>query len=134
MTKITKAQINESNKKHGIYENASYCTEQYHRVNRFAPSLVVTDGVIEAVKDLQAFWLTDIIASYVHRLARMDESFFSVRLLKNIDDNGALFTIEDGDYNILLSQQIEYTDCPKNVHWFMQKSDSLLVTMMPSEY
>jgi hypothetical protein len=118
-----------------FYENPECIgTQSYHRTT-FIHSFVSTDGVIEMFKTLQCFWIGDVVASWLSDLkaAAGDGTFFVVKVIRS-EGQGAHFTIDDGDGQVLISQSIEYTDLTQNVRLFLEYSDETWIMMLPSEY
>ncbi|MEA1972393.1 MAG: hypothetical protein U9N34_03740 [Candidatus Cloacimonadota bacterium] len=104
-----------------------YGTENYFRVNRFSP-VVVTDGVKHVLESKQCYWFADIIMSYQDKLK--DQGLQVWGIVVN-EDNSATVTCEDGNYNILITQEIPFTDLAtqKMVFWC---SDGVIY--LPSEH
>lgn len=151
----------------------SYGTENYHgdvvpEVVKFKvddkvlPKLIVntwTDGVQEFIEEHNAYWLTDVIGSYLRHtceivmtvdpITRKQEwlrnheglDTFVVAFLVKVSESSAMFTIEmDGDYNeetedvesiSIATQFIPFTDIDvDNLEWFIESG----VTLFPSEH
>lgn len=83
-------------------------TEGYHIFSILFRNTVLTDGARWLAEKAGAFWLMDIIGS-IERLVK-DEEFVSVKLVCH--EIGATFTADDGNGNILYTQEIEHTDFP----------------------
>jgi hypothetical protein len=125
------------------YKSGSYGTDDYHRISPFARDLVATDGTILMAEELQAFWLLDIVASYMPKVKKLhqadeEQSFFVARLSK-LEDDKALFTLDDGNDQVKIKQEIPYTDCTHNVRMYLQWGsldgvNPMWILMMPSEY
>ena len=81
-------------------------TENYYRASLFG-ELKVTDGVQYLRTEGNCYWLTDIIFSYQPKLKQQD---FQVWKLNKYGTKGWMVSCEDGDYNILISQFLEYSD------------------------
>jgi hypothetical protein len=109
-------------------------TQHYYRLSHFAP-LVSTDGVQMMFHKLQCFWIADIVASYLPKLSKLD-CFFSIKII--VSDSKAIFTADDGNGNILITQHIEYTDLAENVHMFLESGECggspVWVLLLPSEH
>jgi len=118
-------------KETSFYEDLKSCgTEHYYRTT-FMKDFVVTDGVNIMFEKLQCYWVGDIVASYIPTIMKLD-SFFSVKVIVN--DSKAIFTIDDGNGNILVTQDIPYTDLKQNLKMFLQYDEQNFVLMLPSEY
>ena len=83
-------------------------TEHYYR-HFFG--VVYTDGVKYLSEQCQCFWLFDAIASWQTDPKVMKEEF-QVWKLKVLEDKSAILSCEDGNYNVIVTQEIEYTDFP----------------------
>lgn len=104
-------------------------TTRYYRING---KTLLTDGTQHLAERAGAYWLMILFSSYLLELD-CNEWFTVLKL----DAAGATakVSIEDGNDNILASQEIEYTDFPfpsialygcwDGEHW---------VLMLPSEY
>jgi hypothetical protein len=86
-------------------------TEHYYRhgLNR---NVLYTDGAKFVAEVGGAFWLLDLIAVSQGRDKRLDRQQFQVWKLAVLPDNSATITVEDGNFNVLLTQRIAYTDFP----------------------
>ncbi|MFH1356588.1 MAG: DUF6876 family protein [bacterium] len=105
-------------------------TEQYHRYH----NLLLTDGVAFLAEKAGAFWLVDVIWSYMMTKQEVREEPFLACKLK-VTDSKAYFEITDGDDAVLASQDIEYTDFPlEKFELFVQPYGKNHVVMLPSEY
>lgn len=126
-----------SEKVHNLkyYNPSGYIgTSVYHKVG--LGNLVVTDGVKKVCEDLQCYWITDIIASYLPKLRKKynSEYMFSVRVVPV--DGGADFCIDDGDGNVCIGQHIPFTDLKKNILFYLGyqgSTDNRFVACLPSE-
>ncbi|MDH5723809.1 MAG: hypothetical protein OEY94_10885 [Alphaproteobacteria bacterium] len=91
-----------------------------------------TDGVQYVAEYGGAYWLIDKIfacQSCVKKLA--DESFLSWELIRSQDGEGARLVCTDGNYNLLYSENILFTDFPLQSIKFYFINNTLL---LPSEY
>lgn len=97
---------------------------------KHAFGIVYTDGIKYLVEECQCYWLIDVVASYQfeQKVKKMDFQVF--KLLVN-DDKSAVINIEDGNYNIIATQEIEFTDFPLDSIeiWFSNS-----VVYLPSEH
>lgn len=89
-----------------------------------------TDGVKYLADECQCYWLLDIVASYQFDINVKNEDFQVFKLKVN-EDHSALVEISDGNHNILMTQEIEYTDFPlQEIElWCIDK-----ICILPSEY
>jgi hypothetical protein len=105
-------------------------TEQWYRhaLNR---NILFTDGAKYVADEGGAYWLLDEIAlaqRYEKRVAR--QPFQVWKLAVNADRTGTI-TVEDGNYNVVFTKPIEFTDfpMPEITLWFANN-----VILLPSEY
>ena len=88
---------------------------------------LLTDGCKHVAEAGGAYWLFDIIWSY-QAMLRKEE--FQVWKLTKQPVGGWLVTCDDGNKNILVTQQVEYADFPlDSIKFFLSES----VCMLPSE-
>ena len=112
-----------------ILENLNnfYGTENYYR-HLFG--IVYTDGIRFLAEECQCYWLIDLVASYQsHDKVKLEE--FQVYQLTVNADHSAVVEITDGNYNIITTQDIEFTDFPLDeiTLWFTNN-----VLYLPSEH
>ncbi len=105
-------------------------TFQYHQHRLANLSLNLTDGCNYVRNEAQAFWLFDAILS--HQISSIVSKHpFQVWRLKLQEDESWKLSCEDGDRNILVVQNIEYSDFP--IHeitiWLIDG-----VALLPTEY
>lgn len=100
-------------------------TENYYRLH----NLNLTDGAKFVADECKAWWLLDIIWSYQADIRLRNQTFQVWKL--EVKDLQATVRCEDGDYNELLSQDIDYTDFPLEsiTLWCINN-----VILLPSEY
>lgn len=119
-------------------------TEQYWKY-ALMPKFTYTDGVRHIAQEAGAYWLLDVIFSHVMEIYRsqaIDDDNKRLLVCKlrrhsyegmhdQVKGNGARFTIEDGNYNTLATQEIEFTDFPAmTCDVWVQNG----VALLPSEY
>ena len=86
-------------------------TDQYHRFSVLS-RLVLTDGVKYLCDKAGAYWLMDIIASYQRR-CKKDPMLAEFQLWTlRVKDNKGVVMCERDTNDIVISQDIEYTDFP----------------------
>lgn len=102
-------------------------TEHYYK-HPFG--ITFTDGCKFLADSAESYWLLDLVASYQYEPKVKDEEFQVFKLKVN-DDKSALVEISDGNHNILMTQEIEYTDFPLSEIelWCIDK-----ICILPSEY
>jgi hypothetical protein len=89
-----------------------------------------TDGVRFVARELEAYWLLDLIFSFQHSQPARTESF-QVWKLKLGEGSSATLILEDGDGGSLLTYDIPFTTFPLPDFTLWLTEDVLL---LPSEY
>jgi hypothetical protein len=86
-------------------------TDSYYRhaINRH---VLFTDGAKYVADEGGAYWLLDEIAIVQGHLRELQGQPFQVWKLEVRPDRSATLRVEDGNYNLLLVKDIEYTDFP----------------------
>ena len=89
-----------------------------------------TDGVKYLAIKAECYWLIDYIFSH-QILPKIKGQGFQVWNIQVDEDDKAVFTIEDGNDNILTELRIGYTDFPFNSFtlWLVHRT-----LLLPSEY
>ena len=102
-------------------------TFQYHRYSIFPGYPVITDGVRALAEAAECFWLLDIIGSYQSN-RKLGRDFQVWKLTVNDDKSAVVEGYNDTD--LVITQDIEYTDFPLNglKLWLMNG-----VILLPSE-
>lgn len=112
-----------------------YGTEHYYR---HMPGLVVTDGVKFLADKAGAYWLLDMVWSYLPVLRKSRDTFFVVVLTKEgVRAPGAIFSIQDDipPNQTYAQQAIEYTDFPLDeIVLYLSATEEEFVLMLRSEY
>ena len=104
-------------------------TEKYYRSSFFSKDIKHTDGVQHIAKN-GAGWLVDAIVSHVLTNPKVKrEEFLACKL--EVTGNAAVLKIEDGNDNVITSQNIEYTDFPEPGITLFFTDNTILLT---SEY
>ena len=124
-----------------IRENLAYyyCTEQYWRTIPLKGAPVMTDGVKAMAEMCEAFWLVDAIVSWQTE-DKVRNAPFQVWILCINDDYSARLVCEDGNHNVICSQDIAQTDFPLKegitvyVDLTMIENALTKVLLLPSEY
>ena len=106
-------------------------TETYYRVFPGIDSVVFTDGVKVMAEECEAYWLINAIASYQCEEKIKDEPF-QVWTLEMLEGRKAILKADDGNGNILATQEIPFTDfpLPEGIKIYLTNGTLLL----PSEY
>lgn len=105
-------------------------SEEHHRFS-YLSRLVITDGVKYLSEKCKSFWLLDVIASYQGRKLEAKTEGFQVWKIKKIRESLAVVTCDDGNGNIAVRQEIEYTDFPLS-EYKLYCTDGVI--LLPSEY
>jgi hypothetical protein len=105
-------------------------TDQYYRhaLNR---NVLFTDGAKYVADEGGAYWLLDEIALAQGSEKRLTRQPFQVWKLTVKPDGTGVITVQDGNYNVLLTKALDYTDfpAPEIILWF-----SNYVIYLPAEH
>jgi hypothetical protein len=95
------------------------------------PKITCTDGAKYVADTAGAYWLLDEIALAQRFDAKVNAEDFQVWKLTVNDDSTASLVCEDGNYNVVSTKHIPFTDFPKEgvTLWFANN-----VIFLPSEY
>jgi len=105
-------------------------TESYHSWSVIFPHYVLSDGAKYLAEEAGAYWLMDMIGSHLP----MHTDTFGVAKLVVTNDR-AVFTLDDGNGNVICRQEIPFTDFPlPEIRLYVQRQDRLWVLFLPSEY
>jgi len=105
-------------------------TEQYYTHH----SLLLTDGAKYLAEKAQCYWLMDVIWSHTHCEKWLGKEDFIVCTLTVLNSK-ATVAFDDGNSNILMTQEIPFTDFPLNkIKLYVVSDGSNFVVMLPSEY
>lgn len=99
-----------------------YGTEQYHNVM----GVNVTDGIMYIMENGYSWFVTDMLV--ILKMKLKDAEFCSVKL--KLSDGGAKAIIDDGNDNVLYTQDYELTDAERELTLFF--TDGVL--MLSGEY
>ena len=109
-------------------------SETMTRFNSLFKNALLSEGALYLAQEGGAFWLMDIIAS-VQGLEAVRAEPFQVWRLKVNEDRSAVVTCDDGNENILYTQEIPFTDFElSEVKVYATKDDQYLIIILPSEY
>ena len=106
-------------------------TERYYR---YQSNLVLTDGSKFVADACGAYWLMDVLWSYLPRIK--SEAFAFARLSKHADES-ATFTLADDNppQTVYASQDISWTDFPLDeITFYVIRDPAFWVLLLPSEY
>jgi len=125
---------NELNTTHPEFENF-IGSSTFKMYSKLFPRIVLTEGVVELASKLKCYWLIDLIASHDTGKLRKEE-FLACKLKVCLKKASAVLTIEDGNYNKLKSQKIQFTDFSLSGLdiWAVDNGEGYRVLMLPSEY
>lgn len=89
-----------------------------------------TSGVQSACEQFKCYWFLDLVMSYQTGKFQEDNEF-QVWKLQRKKDNEFIAICEDGDDNIILTQEIEFSDFEHDnlTFWFTNR-----IVILPSEY
>jgi hypothetical protein len=104
-------------------------TENWYR-HGILRRILFTDGAKFVADEGGAYWLLDAIA-FSQSEPKVAAEDFQVWTLKVKDDRTATLTCDDGNHNIVYTQQIEFTDFPLDeiAFWFANNT-----IYLPSEH
>lgn len=105
-------------------------TEQYHR--NFT-GLIYTDGVEYFAEKAGAYWLIDLVGSYLPTIKRVSDYFFKISVESHNDNSwNVLITHEiSGKVAVVASQSGQFTDLPEGEYQFFLIDG---VMLLPQEY
>lgn len=89
-----------------------------------------TDGVEALCTDYECFWFVDLIASYKTDRRLVGQEFKSWTLTRTSGDEFKV-TCEDGNHNVILTQDIPYSDFKDDKCTMWEVNG---VVFLPSEY
>ena len=84
-------------------------TEKYYI--HWTGKLVYTDGINYLIEKGNCYWFIDVIASHQTTKEVREEQFQAWKLIKN-EKGGGVITVDDGNDNIIATQELEYVDFP----------------------
>ena len=101
-------------------------SQRYHRLS---PRFVVTDGIKYLMDNGYSWFVTDALAVIaIHPRLRMQD--FYVVELKLTKSNKAEMIIDDGNNNVLYTQEYGYTDAKRDLKFYVREN----LVMLPTEY
>lgn len=118
-------------------------TLTYHRFSPMFSTVVLTDGAKYLADAAEAYWLMDIIGSLKYQAQCRYSEFWVVKLVMNPPPAepeeaapAARVVVEDGDDNVLYTQDIHLTSfpLPEGITLWAVQSDDLRVILLPDEY
>lgn len=117
-------------------------TEGYTRASALMRKLVMTDGVKWLAENAGCFWMLDAIASHLITNEKVRREEFQVWRFKRNgpgDSDKHRLTMSDGNDNIIVTQEIEYSDFPlPEIELWLELGEAgdeeVLVLLLPSEH
>ena len=101
----------------------------YYRIDR---KTLLTDGTYHLCTQTGAFWLMAVFSSHLIEL-NPDDWFAVLRM--DVCGDSAKVIIDDGNSNIMATQEIEYTDFPlRHITLYACWDSEHWVLMLPGEY
>lgn len=118
----------------GYYTGTEHYYAHFIRFN--GEPLTYTDGCKYVADTYGAHWLLDVVFSHVAEIYRSktipeEQKRLLVCKLAVGQNNHAVFQVDDGNGNVLATQEIEFTDFPAQLHTIWVQNG---VAMLPSEY
>ncbi|PZU88622.1 MAG: hypothetical protein DI529_05335 [Chryseobacterium sp.] len=105
-------------------------TEQWYR-HPIARDILYTDGIQYLANTGGAYWLIDKVA-FLQTHPRFKKQEFQVWTLKvDLEKSEAVLTCDDGNYNVIFTEKILYTDFPLDEIKIYFTGN---VILLPSEY
>ncbi len=97
--------------------------------------MYITDGVKAMCDNLECYWI--ISELYTYKPLVFEQGLVTVKITSK--DSKAKIRVEDGNYNVLATKDIDYTDLPEGEYdiWMQPSqvdSKDIVVCMLPSEY
>lgn len=111
-----------------------HCTDGY---TRYTFGILMTSGVKWLCENAECFWLVDAIGSYQNSpKVKNDEMLQGIQfwnLKVDLAKKTAVLTLERDTDDVVLTQNIEYTDFPlESIKLYYSPQDKVL--LLPSEY
>lgn len=105
-------------------------SEYYYRFH----DMLLTDGAKYLAEKAECFWLMDVIWSHATEKGWFgQEDFITCKL--TVQDSVGNVVFDDGNGNILATQQIPFTDFPLDkITLYIVRGEHYFVVMLPGEY
>lgn len=104
-------------------------TDGYYKFSALFAQFLLTDGTQYAAEKYGLYWFMDIVCSYQHQYKMIREEF-QVWTLQRVTGDSFKVTCEDGNKNILQTQDIPFSDF-KMDHFQVFLSNNII--FLPSE-
>lgn len=117
-----------------------YGTTSYMR-HKILPTmtkgLLLTDGLQYVAEEAGAYWLMDTILLKCKEWLLEGGGFCTLKL--QVSEGSAVLRVEDGNYNLIHEEEIDFTDFPEpGLEFFLQETETSVgiepVLMLKSEY
>jgi len=111
-------------------------TENYHLyapLGKYAPSILLTDSVVQFAKEKQAFWTLEVIYSHLPKMqkAMRDADTNIIFIHFDVDSQKCEFYAQlDSGLPRHMEQHIDFTDLDVSVELYLENG----VLMFPSDY
>lgn len=106
-------------------------TCHYYRWSVMYPKCLLTDGTKYLAETAGAYWLMDVVASYLGKYGDV----FGVATLKRKNGDAFTFTLDDGNGNVHATQEIEFSDFPlDSIKLYVCWDTQNWTLMLTSEY
>jgi hypothetical protein len=127
---------NQGHEKRIYYDPRFYGTENYQLyapLGKYAPSILLSDSVVQFAKEKQAFWALEVIYLYfpIIQIAMRDADTNIIFIHFDVDSPKCEFYVQlDSGLPRLFEQNINFTDLDVFVELYLQNG----VLMFPSDY
>ena len=113
--------------------NEFYGSETFTRYSPIYNNITLTEGVVFLAENAGAYWLMDMIGSYLPKLFK--SRFGVAKLEVDLVESTATFTLDDGNDTVLVTQKIPYTDFPlSNIKLYVCDNGYMWTILLPQEY
>ena len=100
-------------------------TENHYRLSE-SSRLIYTDGIKAMAEIAQAYWLIQLMESYVPSQLRLLDDFCLWDIQVNPDMTAVVSCREDTDKSPYIQQEIPFTDFPESYSWYVVAGTILL--------
>lgn len=103
-----------------------YTGTENHRKLSDSSRLTYTDGIKAMAEMVQAYWLIQLMESYVSSQPRLLDDFCLWDIQVNPDHTAVVSCREDTDKQPYIQQDIPFTDFPESYEWYVINGTILL--------
>jgi len=108
-----------------------YGSQGYYEFSPLFSRIYLSDGTKYIAESCEAYWLMDLIANHIPSIG---DDWFAVAKL-TVKGSECKFVIEDGNGNVIASQDIDFTDFPLDeITLFVERGDDNWVILLPGEH